>query len=62
MKFCVTYKGTVDQVQVIKSVDPALDNEAIRVIKLLPAFKPGKQGGKPVNVWFNLPVMFKLNN
>jgi periplasmic protein TonB len=61
LKFCVTYKGTVDQVQVIKGVDPSLDNEAIRVIKLLPAFKPGKQGGKPVNVWFNLPVMFKLN-
>jgi protein TonB len=60
MKFCVTYKGTVDQVQVIKGVDPSLDGEAVRVIKNLPLFKPGKQGGKPVNVWFNLPIMFQL--
>jgi periplasmic protein TonB len=60
LKFCVTYKGTVDQVQIIKKVDPALDAEAIRVIKMLPAFKPGKQGGKPVNVWYNVPVTFQL--
>jgi protein TonB len=60
LKFCVTYKGGVDQVQVLKGVDPSLDNEAIRVIKLLPAWKPGKQGGKPVNVWYNVPVTFQL--
>jgi protein TonB len=60
LKFCVTYKGTVDQVQVLKKVDPALDAEAVRVIKMLPAFKPGKQGGKAVNVWYNVPVTFQL--
>lgn len=60
LKFCVTYKGGVDQVQVLKGVDPSLDNEAIRVIKMLPAWKPGKQGGKPVNVWYNVPVVFQL--
>lgn len=60
LKFCVTYKGTVDQVTILKGVDPALDNEAIRVIKMLPAWKPGKQGGKPVNVWYNVPVTFQL--
>jgi periplasmic protein TonB len=60
LRFCVTYKGTVDQVQVLKGVDPALDNEAIRVIKMLPAWKPGKQGGKPVNVWYSVPVIFQL--
>lgn len=60
LKFCVTYKGTVDQVQIIKKVDPSLDAEAERVIKMLPAFKPGKQGGKPVNVWYNVPVTFQL--
>jgi len=46
LRFCVTYKGAVDQVTVLKPVDPALDNEAIRVIKMLPTWKPGKQGGK----------------
>ena len=60
LRFCVTYKGAVDQVQVLKGVDPALDNEAIRVIKMLPAWKPGKQGGKPVNVWYSVPVTFQL--
>lgn len=60
LRFCVTYKGSVDQVTVLKPVDPALDNEAIRVIKSLPAWKPGKQGGKPVNVWYSVPVTFQL--
>jgi protein TonB len=60
LRFCVTYKGGVDQVQVLKGVDPALDNEAVRVIKMLPAWKPGKQGGKPVNVWYSVPVTFQL--
>jgi periplasmic protein TonB len=60
LRFCVTYKGAVDQVQVLKPVDPALDNEAIRVIKMLPTWKPGKQGGKPVNVWYSVPVTFQL--
>ena len=60
LKFCVTYKGTVDKVTVLKGVDPDLDNEAVRVIKMLPTWKPGKQGGKPVNVWYNVPVTFQL--
>jgi protein TonB len=60
LRFCVTYKGGVDQVQIIRGVDPSLDNEAIRVIKLLPTWKPGKQGGKPVNVWYSVPVTFQL--
>jgi periplasmic protein TonB len=60
MRFCVTSKGTVDQVSVTRGVDPSLDEEAIRVIKLLPLFKPGKQGGKPVNVWYSIPISFQL--
>ncbi len=60
LRFCVTYKGTVDQVSVVRSVDPSLDEEAVRVIKLLPLWKPGKQGGKPVNVWYSVPISFQL--
>lgn len=60
LRFCVTYKGTIDQVQIIKGVDPSLNEEAIRVIKMLPTWKPGKQGGKPVNVWYSVPVTFQL--
>lgn len=60
VKFCVTSKGGVDLVSVLISVDPELDAEAIRVVKALPAFKPGKQGGKPVPVWFYVPIKFEI--
>jgi protein TonB len=56
----VTSKGGVDKVEILKSVDPELDKEAIRVVKTLPAFKPGKQGGKPVPVWYMVPINFTL--
>jgi periplasmic protein TonB len=60
LRFCVTYQGKVDQISILKGVDPALDAEAMRVVALLPTWKPGKQGGKPVNVWYSLPINFQL--
>jgi protein TonB len=60
IRFCVTSKGGVSQVSILKGVDPELDKEAIRVVNTLPAFKPGKQGGKPVPVWYSVPIIFKL--
>ncbi len=60
VRFCVTSKGGVDKVEILKGVDPELDKEAIRVVKTLPKFKPGKQGGKPVPVWFMVPINFTL--
>jgi protein TonB len=60
VRFCVTSKGGVDKVEILKGVDPELDAEAIRVVKTLPAFKPGKQGGKPVPVWYMVPINFTL--
>jgi periplasmic protein TonB len=60
VRFCVTSKGGVSQVSVLKGVDPELDKEAIRVVNTLPAFKPGKQGGKPVPVWYMVPIAFTL--
>ncbi len=60
VRFCVTAKGGVSQVSVLKGVDPELDKEAIRVVQTLPAFKPGKQGGKPVPVWYMVPITFTL--
>ncbi len=60
VRFCVTAKGTVDRVSVLKGVDPELDKEAIRVVQTLPPFKPGKQGGKPVPVWYMVPINFTL--
>jgi protein TonB len=60
VRFCVTKKGGVSQVSVLKGVDPELDKEAIRVVNTLPAFKPGKQGGIPVPVWYMVPITFTL--
>jgi len=60
VRFCVTSKGGVAQVEVLKGVDPELDAEAVRVVKTLPPFKPGKQGGKPVPVWYMVPITFTL--
>jgi len=60
VRFCVTSKGGVDKVSILKGVDPELDKEAMRVVSTLPAFKPGKQGGKPVPVWYMVPITFTL--
>src|ERR1035437_1597561 len=60
VRFCVTPKGGVSQVSVLKGVDPELDKEAIRVVNTLPTFRPGKQGGKPVPVWYMVPIAFTL--
>ncbi|HUX96142.1 MAG TPA: energy transducer TonB [Bacteroidales bacterium] len=60
VRFCVTSKGGVDQVSIYKGVDQELDAEAIRVVKTLPPFKPGRQGGKPVPVWFSVPISFEI--
>jgi len=60
VRFCVTAKGGVSQVSILKGVDPELDAEAIRVVNTLPPFRPGKQGGKPVPVWYMVPITFTL--
>lgn len=60
--FVVTKTGQVGEVKVARSKDPDLDKEAVRVVKSLPKFQPGKQNGNAVNVWFTLPVKFKLAN
>jgi TonB family protein len=60
VRFCVMSTGGVNQISVLKGVDPMLDAEAVRVVSSLPAFKPGKQGGKPVDVWYMVPITFSL--
>lgn len=60
--FVVTKTGQVGEVKIARSKDPDLDKEAVRVVKSLPKFQPGKQNGNAVNVWFTLPIKFKLAN
>lgn len=60
LRFVVLEDGRVGEVQVVKSLESHCDAEAIRVIKSLPRFTPGKQQGKPVRVWFTLPVRYVI--
>lgn len=62
LKFVVNGTGTISNVEVLKGVPgcPDCDKEAIRVVKAMPGWKPGKQNGRPVNVFFNLPINFKI--
>ncbi len=62
LKFVVKADGSVDRIEVLRGIDPLLDNEALRVVRTLPRFKPGRQGGIAVPVWFMLPVTFKIQN
>ncbi|MBN1252664.1 MAG: TonB family protein [Bacteroidales bacterium] len=61
IRFVVNTKGETKQVSVIRSVDPILDKEALRVVKSFPNWKPAKQSGKAVNVWYTIPIVFKIN-
>ena len=59
-QFVVKSDGTIGDIKVMRSISPELDEEAIRVIKAMPAWTPGKQDGKAVNVRYTLPVAFRL--
>lgn len=58
--FIIQEDGSVSNIHIAKSVHPVLDLEAIRLIKLLPKWKPGKQKGKPVRVSYTVPINFVL--
>ena len=60
VQFVVNKDGSVGEVKLVRSVDKDLDREAIRVVKSLPKFTPGRQNGEAVNVWYTLPVPFEL--
>jgi TonB family protein len=60
VRFVVNYQGNVEKVETVRGVDPLLDTEAVRVVSMLKGFTPGKQKGKPVNVWYSVPVTFQL--
>ena len=62
VRFVVTKDGNVSDVEVTNSVYPSLDAEAVRVVKLMKGWKPGEFNGQKVNVWFSLPISFKLQH
>lgn len=60
IEFVVNKDGTIVDPKVVKALDPACDKEALRVIKAMPKWNPGKQRGKPVRVKYTVPVTFRL--
>lgn len=59
--FKVEADGSLTDVRIGGSVDPSIDREALRLVKAMPKWIPGKQDGKPVPVKFQLPITFSLN-
>jgi protein TonB len=62
VSFVVERDGSLSNVKILRSVSPELDAEALRVIRMAPKWKPGKQGGQPVRVQFNIPINFQQSN
>jgi protein TonB len=60
LRFVVGPDGSVTDVEILRSLDPSCDKEAVRVIKKMPKWVPGKQNGNAVSVYYTLPVLFKL--
>ena len=60
LRFIVEKDGTVNGVTVLRGTNDLLDKEAVRVVKDMPKWKPGKQRGNAVRSYFTLPVVFKL--
>lgn len=61
IRFVVNTKGLAEDAVVLKGIHPLLDAEALRVVNMLEGFLPGAQGGKPVNVWYMVPINFSIS-
>ena len=61
VQFIIEKDGSVTNVKVIKKVNDAIDAEAVRVVKAMPKWKPGKQNGREVRVKYTIPVIFRLS-
>ncbi len=62
VRFIVDENGDISDAKIIKGIDKACDNEALRVIQNAPRWKPGKQRGTPVKVYMSLPITFKIRS
>jgi protein TonB len=60
VSFVVDSKGNVTDVKILRGIGGGCDEEALRVVKMMPKWHPGKQNGKQVRVLFNMPIYFKL--
>lgn len=62
VRFLVDKTGKLDSIKIIKSKDPNLDAEAVRIVKSLPKFTPGEWDCTPIDQWMTLPIMFKISD
>ncbi len=62
LRFVINEDGSISEVQVVKSVSADIDKEAIRVVKEMPKWKPGKLDNAPARVWFTQPITFRLED
>ena len=60
VQFIIDETGQVGEIKVVRPISEELDAEAVRVVKNLPKFEPGRQDGEAVSVWYTLPIVFKL--
>lgn len=60
LRFVITAEGKVADVTIVRGVHPLLDEEAVRVMNTVPDWTPGRQGGRPVDVWYSVPINFAL--
>ena len=60
VRFIIEKTGEVADVKVVRGLDAAFDNEAVRVVKMFPKWIPGKQNGRKVSVYYTLPITFRL--
>ena len=60
VRFIVGNDGKVSSPEIVRGVCPSIDAEALRVVSSLPAFRPARMKGKPVELWYNLPIAFRL--
>lgn len=60
VRFMVRKDGSISEISIVRSVDPYIDKEAIRLVKSMPKWKPAQVKGKPVNCWYALPINFKF--
>lgn len=60
LKFVVTQDGTIENIEIVRSVEQSLDEEAVRLLKASPKWKPGMQNGRAVKVSYTMPIFFQL--
>jgi protein TonB len=61
VRFVVRKTGEISDIEIMRSPAPFFSKDAIRIIKLLPKFTPGKLNGRKVNIYFTLPIIYRLN-